>query len=255
MNARREVINAIQQSVRYPDSPYREIFYLPEIMLPNPDEIPPMSVFLRPEPDVEGREERLRERDNDDCAPSVLGSYQAMRSPGVIKLNKRNLIQFFWRLVLDIDTTLPGWQWRKADVELLSGWVVDKTYYHERFHHSMDVLRHLFDVQTFDPLQEEALAVAYSRYHLYDRNDHYYHHRHRSDGHILLEAFFRHAFCYTSPGYRDWPHYSDIAALQTGVCDYLGLKNSTWLKASRVPVDSMVFELLLVEGGFEERVV
>lgn len=258
MNARRDVIHAIQQSIKFTPSPYRDVFHLPQIILPNSDNLPPLSVFLRPEPDVEGiagTDERPREQGGDNAAPSVLGSYQAMRSPGVIKLNQHNLINFFWRLVLDIDATLPGWQWQKEDLELLSEWVVDKTYYHERFHHSMDVLRYMFNVQTFDRLQEEALAVAYSRYHLHDNNRHYYRHHRGSAGHILIEEFFRLAFCYTSPGYRDWQQYGDKAALQSGVCDYLGLKNSTWLKASRVPVESMIFSLLLVDGGFDERVV
>jgi hypothetical protein len=178
-----------------------------------------------------------------------------MRSPGVIKLNKNNLINFFWRVVLDIDTALPDWNWREDDLNILSEWVVDKTYYHERFHHSMDVLRHLFDVQSYDILQEEALAVAYSRYHLHDNDGRHYRQYRLSAGKILMNEFYRLAFCYTSPGYRDWQKYADVDALQSGVCEYLGLKNSTWLRSSRVPVEQMVFNLLLVEGGFEERVV
>jgi len=250
MDACREVINAIRQTIKFTPSPYREVFNLPQMILPKQDEIPPMDAFLRPSPDVEGREERPQEHGSDDNAPCVLGSYQSMRSPGVIKLNKNNLINFFWRLVLDIDTALPGWNWREEDLEMLSEWAVDKTYYHERFHHSMDVLRYLFDVQSFDSLREEALAVAYSRYHYRNINGGY-----RNKHSILLDEFFHLAFCYTSPGYRDWQQYGDVAALQTGVCEYLGLKNSTWLRSSRVSVEQMVFNLLLVDGGFDERVL
>lgn len=244
MDSRRKVVNAILQSIK--NIPDRESFNLSQVIPSNIDQIPPLQVFLEPPPDIEDLDEHT-------CGQILLGSYRPMRSPGIITLYNKNLINFFWRLVLEIDAALPGWNWREEELKILAKWVVDKTYFHERFHHSMDVLRHLFDVQTYDRLQEEALAVAYARNHLYEGNR--YRYPPSEPQHVLLVEVLRLAFCYTSPGYRDWHQYPDLATLQTGVSQYLNIKNSTKLRSSCVPMEKMVFSLLLVKGGFEERVI
>jgi hypothetical protein len=71
MDARREVINAIRQMIKFTPSPYREVFNLPQVMLPKQDEIPPMHAFLRPSPDVEGREEHPQEHGLSMTMPTV----------------------------------------------------------------------------------------------------------------------------------------------------------------------------------------
>ncbi len=264
MNTRRQVFYNIRQSIKEKTSQvHRESSNLLQVILPKQDEIPPMCAFMRPPPDVDRGDECAHDhcRCEHDASRILLGSYQA----GLLTLYGNNLTSFFWRLVLDIDTALPNWNWRQEDFKILAEWVANQTYYHERFHHSMDGLRLMFDVQPFDNLIEEALAVAYSRYSI------------RQDAcnkrldlnvsgkrvlkrevpaeRVLGEEFLRLAYCYTSPGYRDWRQYANLAALQTGVCDYLGLKNRTKLKSFRVPVEQMVFNLLQVEGYFEEQVL
>ena len=268
MNARRQVFYTIRQSIKEKTSQLdRETCNIPQVILPKQDEIPPMHAFMCPLPDIDRLEELAHKYgSSDDYVSSILlGSYQSMHSQGIVTLYSSNLTNFFWRLVLDIDVALPTWNWRQEDFKMLAEWVANQTYYHERFHHSMDGLRLLFDVQTFDSLQEEALAVAYSRYSL--NQDAWNKLRDLNVSvkmpfnlevpaeRVLRGEFLRLAFCYTSPGYRDWQQYADVAALQTGVCDYLRLKNSTWLRSLRIPVEQMVFDLLLVEGGFEERVL
>jgi len=268
MNARRQVFYTIRQSIKEKTSQLdRETCNIPQVILPKQDEIPPMRAFMCPPPDIDRLEELTHGYGSSDDYDSsiLLGSYQSMHSQGIVTLYSSNLTNFFWRLVLDIDAALPTWNWRQEDFKILAEWVANQTYYHERFHHSMDGLRLMFDVQTFDNFMEEALAVAYSRYSLNQdawnkRRDLNVSvkrvlNREAPAERVLRGEFLRLAFCYSSPGYRDWQQYADVAALQTGVCDYLGLKNRTKLRSFRVPVEQMVFNLLQVEGDFEERVL
>lgn len=209
---------------------------------------------MNPAPDVEGLDESHRPPNDMPEAVSILGSYRPMRSPGLITLNADNLTQFFWRIALDINRALPDIQWQEEDLYVLSEWVVDKTFWHERFHHSMDILRHLFNVQTFSSLHEEALAVAYSRYQLAEEHPRYRHNRIKGPQAVIWDEFMKLAYQYTSAGYRDWTQYGDLTSLKPGICDYLAPTRSNWLKSVRIPVSDMVFQLLPVENGYEERV-
>lgn len=154
MNARRGVIDHIRTTFVMPKEPYKTVFHLPDIMLPPEKDIPPLEIFMLPEPDVEGRDDDYGPINCHPKPASALGSYRSMHSPGRITLNKQNLTQLFWRLALDIEKALPQIHWTEGDLRKLAEWTVDKTFWHERFHHSMDVLRHLLDVQTFDSWHE-----------------------------------------------------------------------------------------------------
>ncbi len=196
MTASSQVINAILKSIEAIFLPGMEISNLTQAMKSSElGEIPALEEFLNPPPDIE--DDKVHSRHS-----ILLGSYRPMCSPGIITLYATNLTNFFWRLVLEIDAKLNGWDWSEEELKMLAIWVVNKTYYHERFHHSMDVLRHLFNVQAYDSLQEEALAVAYAHYRL--RIDNLSLSRSRRPQFILLLEFLRLAFDYKSEGYCRW---------------------------------------------------
>jgi len=255
MNARRHVIAHIRSTFTLPKKPFKSVFHLPDVMLPSEKEIPPLEHFMVPEPDVESRDDSCERSCESVENVSVLGSYRPMCSPGLITLHTKNLTQFFCRLTLEIDKSLPGIDWTKEDLNALADWTVDKTFWHERFHHSMDVLRHILNLQTFDPFWEEALAVAFSRYFLTEKAYGYRYRRNNSPQAVIWDEFIKQAYQYRSPGYRDWVYFSDPTALKSGICDYLTPKQIQLLKSARIPVADMLFAWLPVAGGFEEQVV
>lgn len=252
MNAHKQVIESIRSSFSLSEEVNIGGFR-PKDILPVELEIPALECFMSPEPDVESPDDHGQSIGSPAQSIVRLGSYRSMGSPGLITLYSANLTRFFWRLAIDIDRALSGLRWYADDLEALSEWVVDKTYWHERVHHSMDVLRHLFDVQSFDCVQEEALAVAYARYYLADEYPRY-RYLQKNQQSVIWDEFLKQAFQYKSPGYKDWHLYADPEALKSGICDYLAPKHSRRLRSVRVPVADMLFELLPVEGGFEEQV-
>lgn len=251
MNVRQQVLKTIKQSIKFTPDELRATLNLSEMLLPQVGELPSLEIFMNPPPDVVVNE--------NNCSTSfaqaynILGYYRPIQSPGIIVLLERNLLQFFWRIAIEIDQNLSGWRWKQEDLINLSEWIVDKTYWHERCHHSLDVLRHLFHVHTFDEITEEALAVAYARYHLCEVQKLSYRHR-TSPQQALWEAFLHLAFQYRSPGYRDWPQYSDQEALKRGLSEYLAPRRIHQLKGIGIPVASMIFDLMPIVNGYEEWV-
>ncbi len=256
MNARKIVIDSIEQSIqemmqKAPNS-LRTSFCLPEVMLPHLEySLPRLEEFMNPPPDVEGDDDYSPRNITQTGNGILLGVYFQMRSPGILGLYRENLEQFFWRLTQEISHKVPNWRWSVADLNCLAQWVVEKTYWHERFHHSMDILRHLYNVKTFNTLHEEALAVAYSRFRLCQTERKLC----EVSRQILWDEFINLSFQYTSPGYCDWRNFADKASLKTGVSDYLRVSKNQWLKTARVPVADMIFAMLPVNGGLDEMVM
>ncbi len=256
MNARKTVIDNIQASINNlkPQKHHRYlrvvVLNLPEILLPRLDGLPPLEVFLSPPPDIEGEDERCSSH-HYHAQRTLLGVYYRMGRCGTLGLYQENLEQFFWRILLEINAQFPYWRWTYADLNELSVWVVEKTYWHERFHHSMDVLRHLFNVSRFDTLTEEALAVAYSRYHLMQR----YRRWPDEEQQVLWDAFLTLAYQYRSPGYSEWRQFGDKSSLKSGICDYLDLPATAQLQIARVSVADLLFDLIPVKTGFIEQVL
>jgi hypothetical protein len=134
----------------------------------------------------------------------VLGSYQPMKSPGVITLNQDNLMRFYWSVVREITRSLPGLPFSKQDLEFLVDFIVYKTWHHELFHHSMEVIRHFVNGQAYTP-DEEPLAVAYSRQCL---RDNAWNSKVGRLGKVIYNSAMEIAFdCYPLP-YKDWLRYS-----------------------------------------------
>lgn len=255
MNARKAVIDSIQLSInslkpQEHNKYLRAVLNLPEIMLPSQNGLPSLEAFLSPPPDIDGDDEVSSNR-HPEAQKILLGVYYKMGRSGTIGLYKQNLENFFWRISLDISAQFPNWQWNEADLNSLCNWVVEKTFWHERFHHSMDVLRHMFNVQSFNSLNEEALAVAFSRYYLTQQ----YHRRPKDDQRVLWDAFMVMAYEYSSPGYSEWRQFGDKASLKSGICDYLKLPATPQLNIARVSVADMLFDWLPVKTGFIEKVL
>jgi len=155
MNAQTQAINEIKKPLQ--SLPYDEFGAVQEHILaetiPGWHDLPtPAQILCELPPDV-----------GEDVNHSILlGSYRPMASPGLITLYVRNLERVYWSIVREMARRLPGFPFHKQDLEFLVTFIVEKTWHHELFHHSMKVLRRLVNGQPYGP-QEEALAVAYSR--------------------------------------------------------------------------------------------
>ncbi len=253
MNARQQVIDHILSTFYVPQRNLKAVFDLPEVIPRTKKELPSLEDFMSPPPDVLEADDPVHPWDKNSHPVSVLGDYQCMHSAGKIRLYTENLTLFFWRLALDIEQSLPGMRWNASELKVLTEWVVNKTYWHERFHHSLDVIRRLLAIHHIDIWHEEALAVAYSRYYLIEKTFNVRARQRNTELAVIWDVFIHFAFQYQSQGYRDWVHYSDLSALKTGICDYLAPKSSLMLKSARVPVADMLFKWLPVEGGFYEK--
>ncbi len=185
----------------------------------------PLDAFGEAKPDV------LTEPEGDEApprrpsSPLVLGTYtlgfhRPNPQPGTITLYADNLKNFFHSLLWELHREFPNYPADLGTARAVAEWAVDKTYWHERFHHSMDVLRFLFriPVPSLPSLQEEALAVAFSRRWLTER---YRFASHRTLPSVLWTALMDLGFRYTSPGYRDWGRYADEPGFRWGVMHYL----------------------------------
>jgi len=214
-------------------------------------DLPAPDAFLAPEPDVrDGLDEEVLPREMAED-PSFLGCYVPMHSPGRIILSRRNLCGFYWSLVRALRHGLRYLYPRDLDGALHL--VVRKTDHHERFHFHSDVLRKLFG-SPFDPILEEALAVAWSRMQLLGEHGNSKIGRmNRVFYNSLLDA----AFAYRSPGYRDWPNYADAPRFKDAWLRYLASPNYQRLQANGVAnLQDLTFGLLgQVEGGCVEQLV
>lgn len=129
--------------------------------------------------------------------------------------------------------------------------IVEKTWHHELFHHSMEVLRHLVNGQSFIP-HEESLAVAYSRKCLREKPW-------NSTIGRLSKVIYNHAMTiafqgYTYP-YEDWPRYDSPESLHRGIVDLLQPNQQIFLESSGVPVADLIVRLIPIQDGFHEQVI
>lgn len=172
----------------------------------------------------------------------VLGHYTPMSSPGSITLHSGNLRAFLWRLV-DTLRNRQGLPVIKEDLPAMAQLLASSTYHHEHFHFFCDIQRRLFPTSKFDPLMEEALAVAYEHRKIEEE-----HSRWQSVVGRMTRVVYRsllvEAFKYTQPGYRDWILYSDDARFADGLANYIDPPNCQFLEASGVAVDSLLMAQL-----------
>lgn len=181
----------------------------------------------------------------------LLGSYKPMKSPGVITLYQENLNRFYWSVVREITRSLPSLPFSKQDLEFLVDFIVLKTWHHELFHHSMEVMRHLVNGHPYTT-DEEPLAVAYSRQCLRGCP---WSSKVSRLGKVIYNSAMEIAFdCYPAP-YRDWPNYDSPERLKSGIVDLFQLQQRAFLETSGVPLCDVLFQLIPIADGFHERVI
>jgi hypothetical protein len=175
-----------------------------------------------------------------------------MHSPGRVLLLGRNLRAFFWSLVAQLHHRMP--YLTASDLKGALRLVVAKTYQQELFHFHSDVLRQIFGA-SFDPLLEEALAVAWSRLQILQQRGVWNSQIGRMNG-VVFNHLLPLAYAYRSPGYRDWPLYADAVRFKPALLDYLASANRIRLQANGVDLETLVFGMLGgISGGYVEAVV
>jgi hypothetical protein len=183
----------------------------------------------------------------------ILGCYVPMKSPGLVRLAEYNLRSFFWGLIKSLTNRPLGAFITRPDLEKLAVMIVQETFFHEIFHFGCDVMRHLFG-SSYIPLQEEALAVAYSRMRIASLREN----ANSATGRIntvLYHAVFQMAFQYNSPGYRDWHQYSDETRFKAGLLDYVQPGKYQALVASGVAAEDILYNILENVKGFQQQII
>lgn len=212
----------------------------------------PLERFLEPPPDVWTDQDEARMLPRAKEEQVLLGVYIPMHSPGRVLLLGRNLRAFFWSLVAQLHHRMP--YLTASDLKGALRLVVAKTYQQELFHFHSDVLRQIFGA-SFDPLLEEALAVAWSRLQILQQRGVWNSQIGRMNG-VVFNHLLPLAYAYRSPGYRDWPLYADAVRFKPALLDYLASANRVRLQANGVDLETLVFGMLGgISGGYVEAVV
>lgn len=216
---------------------------LPEQIVP----AVPIEEYLDPEPDVlEGGGYGSLE------SGKILGCYVPMSSPGTVCLSRRNIRGFFWSLVNEVQGRIR--YITKGDLMAGLQLVILKTYNHELFHFYCDVLRNSFG-GSHNALSEEALAVAWARMKLIQESQRMQTQLGRMNA-AVFKLMMLNAFRYASPGYRDWPLYSDDASFKSGIISYLPPRNHITLMNNGVDLGGMMYGLLgSISGGYVEKII
>lgn len=247
MSALDTVVNHVAQEINaLPRGNYDEAILDPRLFA----NVPPLEHFLSPGLDVPQNPEQERELRAMIDRRHLLGMYVPMQSPGRVILGRQALRDFFWSLVHRLYSALP--YITHADLERSLRVVVTKTYAHELFHFHSDVLRRLFSAP-FDPLLEEALAVAWSRLQILQQRSHGNTRIGQMSG-VVFNRLLPLAYDYRSPGYRDWPLYADEARFKTALLNYIAPPNQAFLQSNGVDMDALIFGMLGgISGGYVER--
>ena len=171
------------------------------------------EVLERP---IHNNQSRSSENSETRCT-SVLGTYRRISSPGVIELRQGALGRF--SLSLAVKLQREGFSMTLDDFFNIHAIIVAKTFFHELFHHLSDLtyrMRFTSGNSGNDPLdhfvslEEEALAVAVSRWHIGQK----------VNATTLIESLLYLAYDYKLKGYKDWINFKGDITLWEGVIDY-----------------------------------
>jgi hypothetical protein len=165
----------------------------------------------------------------------LLGVYMRMQSPGKIILYLEKLTIFLLQNMLYLSR--QGHSVRVGHVKQMANIVVNKTYFHEQFHHLSDVSGYMFN-SVYDKDTEEALACAFSY--------------HKMLGHIkkskeidsdepIIKNLIDAIYVYYGKGYRDWVNYSNESKLRGGLDAYLGNSKTLQLGKNRIDFPGILF--------------
>jgi len=131
-----------------------------------------------------------------------LGCYYVMKKnePGIIELNYKPMLCFIWSITYQLLYNKNKHCIDRETFRKICQVLVNKTLYHELFHHYSDFVRIYTNGRSvYDYETEEAMAVAFSRIHLETE----------TNQKPLFTDLLNHAFKYTGRGYKDWSKYHD----------------------------------------------
>ena len=218
--------------------------------------IPDLDAFQEPPPDVI---EDAPDEPNDDWVdhirhvyPFLLGMYIPMRSPGQVLLFGRNLKWFYWSLIGAIRNRVP--YATKLDLNAAWSLVLMKTHEHELFHYNINVLQEMFSGK-YNPIIEEALAVAWARMRIQEKRSTWHSSIWRMDE-MFYSLLMQHAFDYRSAGYRDWVLYADKVSIKSALLCYISPNNFRRLQDNGVDLELLLYNMIgQMDKGYVEQVL
>lgn len=150
-----------------------------------------------------------------DDHENYLGSYRRMNSKGVISLNADNLQVFFWSIIFEL-ACKQRYIFTREKIEELAMLCIEKTLYHELFHHFTDVHSYVVHGFRYDYGTEEAMAVACSRLLVGFES---------KSNQAYVSDFHELAYSYNSLGYRDWINFKSDEQFLLNLISYMKIDN------------------------------
>ena len=184
---------------------------------------------------IHDNQSRSSENSGTRCT-SVLGTYRRISSPGVIELRQDALGRF--ALSLAVKLQQEGFSITRDDFFNIHAIIVAKTFFHELFHHLSDVTYQMrftsgnsrkHPLDHFSSAEEEALAVAVSRWHIGQK----------VNATTLIERLLYLAYDYKLNGYKDWTNFKGDITLWDGIINYFQYENRLLKNWDGSPNDSM----------------
>ena len=151
-----------------------------------------------------------------DDHKNYLGSYRRMNSKGVISLNADNLQVFFWSIIFEL-ACKQRYIFTKEKIEELAMLCIEKTLYHELFHHFTDVHSYVLNRFQYDYCTEEAMAVACSRLLVGFES---------KSNQAYVSDFHELAYSYNSRGYRDLIYFKSDEQFLLNLISYMKIDNN-----------------------------
>lgn len=171
-----------------------------------------------------------------DDHENYLGSYRRMNSKGIVSLNADNLQVFFWSIVFEL-ACKQRYIFTREKIEELAMLCVEKTLYHELFHHFTDVHSYVVYGFRYDYVTEEAMAVACSRLLVGFES---------KSNQAYVSDFYDLAYSYNSRGYRDWINFKSDEQFLLNLISYMKIDPVlTQMGQELLPlVESMLYSII-----------
>jgi hypothetical protein len=147
---------------------------------------------------------------------NYLGSYRRMNSKGLVSLNADNLQVFFWSIIFEL-ACKQRYIFTKEKIEELTMLCIEKTLYHELFHHFTDANSYVVNGFKYDYCTEEAMAVACSRLLIGFES---------KSNQAYVSDFYELAYSYNSRGYRDWINFKSDEQFILNLISYMRIDNN-----------------------------
>jgi hypothetical protein len=167
---------------------------------------------------------------------NYLGSYRRMNSKGVVSLNADNLQVFFWSIIFELACN-QRYIFTKEKIEELAMLCVEKTLYHELFHHFTDANSYVVNGFRYDYCTEEAMAVACSRLLVGFES---------KSNQSYVSDFYELAYSYKSRGYCDWINFKSDEQFLLNLISYMRIdQNLTRMGQELLPLaEAMLYAIM-----------